>query len=46
MLPIEPEDGPIRAMTVYDDDVNVKNKIIQANRMIFKRLDIDIRGFK
>lgn len=46
MLPIEPEDGPIRAMTVYDDDVNVKNRIIQANRIIFRRLNIDIRRFK
>lgn len=43
MLPIEPEDESIRAMTVYNDDVNVKNRIIQANRIIFRRLNIDIK---
>ena len=45
VLPIKPEDyydEPTRALTEYDGDINVKNRIIWINIIIFKMLNLDI----
>lgn len=43
IIPVENSPDEPTDITKYYDDINVKNKIIWFNRIIFRRLDIDIK---
>ena len=43
IIPVENSHDEPTDITKYYDDINVKNKIIWFNRIIFRRLDIDIK---